>query len=252
MLFSIALSAFTGVVFGLVPALRATRLGLTGALKERSVAGQSRRFGLRNLLVVAQVAICMVLLVCSGLFLRSLYSAGNIDTGFTHRNLLLMAFDPSLNRYTPAETRRLVDRILERGRAVPGVEAVSLGDSVPLNIEGTQNSCPRAASASRRRDPRRHLLRRAAYFETFGIRMLDGEDFRPGGSSDDIVIVNQARRTRPFRTRTPSGGASISWQEGANRRPGSDHQVPHHRRRSSSMPLLPDGTGPGVTTPSPA
>ena len=62
---------------------------------------------------LAQVAICMVLLVCSGLFLRSLNSAGNIDTGFAHRNLLLMAFDPSLNRYSPAETRRLLDRISE-------------------------------------------------------------------------------------------------------------------------------------------
>ena len=82
MLFCIGLSALTGVIFGLVPALRATRPDLMGALKDEQVSlGQSRRFGLRNLLVVAQVTICMVLLICSGLFLRSLYSARNIDTG---------------------------------------------------------------------------------------------------------------------------------------------------------------------------
>ena len=80
MLFAMALSALTGVVFGLVPALRATRPDLTGALKdERAASDRSRRFGLRNLLVVAQVAICMVLLICSGLFLRSLSSARNIE-----------------------------------------------------------------------------------------------------------------------------------------------------------------------------
>ena len=121
------------MIFGLVPALRATRPDLTGALKDERVSfGQSRRFGLRNLLVVAQVAICMVLLICSGLFLRSLYSAGNIDLGFAHRNVLMMAFDPSLNRYAPGETRRVVEAILESARAIPGVESASLGNSVPL------------------------------------------------------------------------------------------------------------------------
>ncbi len=209
MLFSIALSAFTGVVFGLVPALRATRPNLTGALKDERVSiGQSRRFGLRNLLVVAQVAICMVLLVCSGLFLRSLYSAGNIDTGFANRNLLLMAFDPSLNRYKPAETRRLVDRILEAARAVPGVEAASLGDSVPLNIEGTQNSfTPEGRIADGERGAIRADIYSVAphYFDTFGIRMLDGEDFRAGANSEDIVIVNQAASDKAFPNQNPIG-----------------------------------------------
>ena len=102
MLFCIALSTLTGVVFGLVPALRATRPDLTGALKdERVSSGDRGGFGLRNLLVVAQVTICMVLLICSCLFLRSLYSARNIDPGFAHRNVLMLAFDPSLNRYSP-------------------------------------------------------------------------------------------------------------------------------------------------------
>src|SRR6185369_2299532 len=127
MLFSVALATITGVAFGLVPALRATRQDLTGALKdERVTLGQSRRLGLRNLLVVGQVAICMVLLICSGLFVRSLYSAGNIDLGFTHRNLLMMAFDPSLNRYPPEETRRLVNAIVDRTSALAGVESVAL------------------------------------------------------------------------------------------------------------------------------
>ena len=73
MLFSIALATITGIAFGLVPALRATRQDLTGALKdERVTIGQSRRLGVRTLLVVGHVDICMVLLICSSLFVRSL------------------------------------------------------------------------------------------------------------------------------------------------------------------------------------
>ena len=128
--------------------------------------------------------------------------------GFTHRNLLLMAFDPSLNRYAPAETRRLVDRILEAARAVPGVEAASLGDSVPLNIEGTQNSfTPEGHVADGEKGSIRADIYSVApqYFETFGIRMLDGEDFRPGGSPDDIVIVNQAASDKAFPNQNPIG-----------------------------------------------
>ena len=209
MLFCMALSALTGVVFGLVPALRATRPNLTGALKdERASLGQSRRFGLRNLLVVAQVAICMVLLVCSGLFLRSLYSARNIDTGIAHRNLLLMAFDPSLNRYSPSETRRTVDAILEGARALPGVESASLSSGVPLNMEGTQNAfVPVDRIAGDEKNPILADIYSIAprFFETFGIRMIDGEDFRPGVPSEDIAIVNQALADKAFPKRNPIG-----------------------------------------------
>jgi putative ABC transport system permease protein len=207
MLFSIALATFTGVAFGLVPALRATRQDLTGALKDERVSiGQSRRLGLRNLLVVAQVAICMVLLICSSLFVRSLYSAGNIDLGFAHRNMLMMAFDPSLNRYAPDETRRVADAILENARAIPGVESASLGNSVPLNLEGTQNSFV-PGSADKQATPVRADIYSVApqFFDTFGIRVIDGEDFRAGVPADDIVIVNQAAAEKAFPQQNPVG-----------------------------------------------
>ena len=207
MLFSIALATITGIAFGLVPALRATRQDLTGALKDERVSiGQSRRLGLRNLLVVAQVAICMVLLICSSLFVRSLYSAGNIDLGFAHRNVLMMAFDPSLNRYAPGETRRVVDAILENARAIPGVESASLGNSVPLNLEGTQNSFV-PGLADKQATPVRADIYSVApqFFDTFGIRMIDGEDFRPGVAADDIVIVNQAAADKAFPQQNPVG-----------------------------------------------
>jgi predicted permease len=204
MIFSMALAVLTGVVFGLVPALRATRPDLTGALKdERASIGHRRRFGLRNLLVVAQVAICMVLLLGSGLFLRSFHSAGNIDIGLAHRNVLMLAFDPSLNRYSPDETRRVVEEILTRAGSIPGVESVSLTSSAPLTLEGTQNGF----SAGDQDKPMIADIYSVSpgFFETFGIRMIEGEDFRPGASSDDIAIVNQALADRAFPKQNPIG-----------------------------------------------
>jgi predicted permease len=209
MLFAMALAATTGVVFGLAPALRATHPNLTGALKDERVSiVHLRRFGLRNLLVVAQVAICMVLLVCSGLFLRSLSSARSIDTGLAHRNVLLTAFDPSLNRYSPEQTRHVLNAILGTISALPWVQSASLTSSAPLNLEGTRNSF----TAGFQKIPLLADIYSVSprFFETFGIRMIDGEDFRPGAPSGDIVIVNQALAGKAFPGENPIG-RSISY-----------------------------------------
>jgi len=118
LLFCTALAMVTGVVFGLVPALRATRPDLVGGLKDDGGRfGGSRRFGLRNILVIAQVGICMVLLVCSGLFLRSLDSARDMDTGMANRNLLLVSFDPGLNRCGSCTHAARLDGVLSSATA---------------------------------------------------------------------------------------------------------------------------------------
>lgn len=208
LLFSIALSVLTGVVFGLVPALRATRPDLTGALKGGGEPlAHLRRFGLRNLLVVAQVAICMVLLISSGLFLRSFDSARNAVLGFSHRNLLLLEFDPSLNRYTASDARRVTGEILNGVRATPGVESASLADSVPLNLEGTQNAFTREDQAAGGETRIRADIYSVAplFFDTLGIRLLSGEDFRPGNPSGDIAILNQTAAAKAFPGENPIG-----------------------------------------------
>ena len=201
LLFCVALSILTGVVFGLVPALRATKPDLISPIKQpQSLAAASRRFGLRGLLVMSQVAMCMVLLVCAGLFLRSLHAAADIDVGFTQRNLLLMAFDPGLNRYTPAQTRRVLDAMIDSIGAMPGVESVSLTNSVPLSLEGTQNGF---VADDKIGQPKSSMIAdiyavAPGFFDTFGIRFLGGVDFRHGDAVDDIVIVNQALVDKAF------------------------------------------------------
>jgi predicted permease len=203
-LFCIALSLLTGVAFGLAPALRATRPDLVSALKERRTNGTTgRRVTLRDALVVGQVTVCTVLLICCGLFLRSLQAARNIDPGFAHRNVLLLAFDPGLNGYRPERVRALLDAVTDRVAALPGVQAVALTSSVPLNMEGTQNAfVPAEGEDSVSADIYSVSPR---FFETLGIPFLSGEDFRPGGAGEDIVVVNQAVADKAYGGENPTG-----------------------------------------------
>ena len=118
--FTVALSLLTAMLFGLAPALRAARPDLVGALKnESSALGRVRRFGMRNTLVVAQVALSMVLLATASLFLRSLGNASSIDIGFKADNVLLMTVDPKLHNYTREKTVQFLAQLRERVSALP-------------------------------------------------------------------------------------------------------------------------------------
>ena len=204
-LFCIALSAITGLVFGLVPALRATRRDLVCSLKDRQggKSASQRGLGLRDGLVVAQVTVCTLLLICSGLFLRSLQSARSIHPGFSHRNVLLLSLDPAMNGYSRETTRLLIERVLEGTSMLPGVEAASLTSSVPLNMEGTQNGFTP--------EPGKDIMVADIYsvtpgfFATLGIRFIGGEDFRPGVPAEDIAIANQALASKAFGGENPVG-----------------------------------------------
>src|SRR6185295_9290180 len=114
-----------GVVFGIAPALRATRAEVSGALKENSRSVAASRSVLGRSLVVAQVAISLVLLVGAGLFLRTLQNLRQVDVGFNPRNVLLFRVNPALNRYDSRKASLLYDQIGERLRAVGGVRSVS-------------------------------------------------------------------------------------------------------------------------------
>jgi predicted permease len=209
LLFCAVLSTVTGVIFGLAPALRATSPNLTSGLKNEPVQfGRSRRFGLRNALMAGQVAICMVLLICSGLFLRSFSKAARLDTGMANRNILLAGFDPGLNGHDAVEARRLLQASLTRAEAIPGVDAVTITSSVPLSAGGTQNAFTpeerigEGASGSMTADI---YLVGPRFFETFGIPLLAGDDFRPGAPAADIAIVNQALAEKAFAGQNPVG-----------------------------------------------
>ncbi len=185
--FTAALAIFTGLVFGLAPALRATRTDVVTALKDdSSTRGALRRFGMRNILVVVQVALSLVLLVSAGLFLRSLQNAANIDLGMRPEKVAVLAVDPKLHNYSAEKSRQFLSELRRRTAALPGVASMSFVDILPLSIAGTSYQ----VSADNREINTDVYRVGSRYFETIGLKLL-GRDFRTGAAGDDAVILNE-------------------------------------------------------------
>ncbi len=135
LIFTLLVSLVTGILFGLAPALAASKPDVVPALKAGmpGSVGLSHKSRTRNLFVVAQVAVSLVLLVAAGLFLRSLQNAGAIDIGFQPENVQLVSFDLRTQGYDEAKGREFYRQLVERAAAIPGVEALSLASMIPLN-----------------------------------------------------------------------------------------------------------------------
>jgi len=206
--FTAGLSILTGVLFGLTPALRATRPDLVAALKnESTIFGRLRGFGLRNTLVVAQVAMSLVLLASAGLFLRSLQNASSIDIGMKPGNILIMAFDPKLHNYSREKTRQFVSQLRERVAALPGVRSVSFVDTLPLSIGGSSYDFKMAGG----KNGAEHGVNAdvysvgSGYFETMGIPLLRGRDFNRQSDDEHVAIVNETMARNAFGNADPLG-----------------------------------------------
>jgi predicted permease len=209
LLFCGVLSIATGVAFGLVPALRATRTGLVTDLKGAPVdRAAGYRVGLRNGLVVTQVAICTILLVSMGLFLRSLQASRDADIGLTNRNLLLMAFDPGIDRQSDVESKELLRNILESAQTVAGVQSATLTSAVPLTLIVSNSNFVAAENA---KNPQARRVRTdiygvgPAFFATMGIPIVSGEEFRFGEASGRSAIINEAFARAAFPDGSPIG-----------------------------------------------
>jgi predicted permease len=201
--YMLLLSILTSLFFGLVPARVATKHNLVSALKDESIGGR-RRFALRTLLVVAQVALSLVLLVCAGLFIRSLRNAQAIDLGFDTRHGLVMTIDLGMLLYSEERVRQFQEQLVERLNNVPGVSGVTLADFFPL-VGGQWRAAPIAIEGQpppANGQPMAAIQRvDSRYFETMGIPLLSGRSFTAAdtASSERLVIVNQtlARRYWP-------------------------------------------------------
>ncbi len=203
-LFTAALAVATGIAFGLAPALRATRTDLVSALKNESRAlGPGRRFGIRNILVLVQVSLSLVLLVEAGLFLRSLQNASSVDLGMRTNGILMMAVDPKLHHYSPEKSRQFVAQVRERVSALPGVTAVTFVDSIPLSIGGTsfgfkQRGGKEETSAD-------VYTVGAGYFNALGIPVLRGRDFDLRRDTAAALIINEEMARKMFPGQDPLG-----------------------------------------------
>jgi predicted permease len=196
LLYSFALSLISGLLLGLAPAWAAARPLLANALKgEDALARPGRRFTLRNLLVVAQIAMSVVLLCATGLFLRSLQSASTIDIGFRSDNMLMMSFDPSVHGYSPGRSVNFMNQLQDRVSALPGVVSAVVTDTAPLSGGSRADGfripgSPDVASSWITADL---FMASPGYFDTLGIPRIAGPDFgSETANSARVAIVNQA------------------------------------------------------------
>ena len=196
LLYSFALSLLSGILLGLAPAWAAARPLLANALKgEDALARPGRRFTLRNCLVVAQIAMSVILLCATGLFLRSLQSASTMSIGFRTDNMLMMSFDPSVHGYSPERSVNFMRQLQTRVAALPGVVSAVVTDTAPLSGGNRSDGfripgSPDVASSYIDADM---FVATHGYFDTLGIPLIAGTDFGTESvTSPRVAIVNQA------------------------------------------------------------
>lgn len=197
LVFTLLISLVTGVVFGLLPAWQATRTDLIPALKDEAGRGVLRRAWLRNALVVAQVALSLVLLAGAGLIVRSLQQVQMLGPGFDIEHTVTASVDLTLQGYNRAQAKAFQKQLLARIETIPGVRAASLVSSLPLNLDRSTSGIYAEGQPFTRRADLPQILTNEIwprYFETMGIPLLAGRDFRLQDDNEQVrpVIVNEA------------------------------------------------------------
>ena len=192
------LSAVTGVLFGLAPALAATRSDIASALKSGGDTRGFRWFSTRNLLVLQQVAGSLALLLMTGLIILGFQRSANVDLGFDTSNLYSMSLDPVRDGYSAEQAREFFEKLPAKVEQMDGVVAVSLTQSAPLNLFGgqsivatKQDFLEEAAGLRVRPTKIEHVGK--GYFETIGIPLVAGRGFRTSDERGEarVVVVNE-------------------------------------------------------------
>ena len=206
--FTLAVTVVTALIFGVAPAWQATRPDLIPALKGEAPAGESRS-RVRGGLVVAQMALSIILLICSGLFLVNLKSATNVDKGFVSDHRLVASLDPSLQGYTPANTRQFYDRLAERLRGNAGVTAVGYTDALPLGLGESDRGVEIPGYVPAKNENMSMYYARATpgYFEAMGMPLVSGRAFttQDDSASVPVMVINEAFAKRFWRGQSALG-----------------------------------------------
>jgi putative ABC transport system permease protein len=233
--FAMVLSIATGLVFGLAPALSATKPDLSSAMKEggRGSSGEGGRRRLRSALVIVEVALAFILLAGGGLLVRSFFEMMNVALGFDPTNVLTLRLPVANTRFaTPAEIAAHTREIIARIEAVPGVRGAAATDSLPL--EGFNNGMPfliagRDVVDRANRQSCGFKMVQASYFQVLGIRVIKGRGLteRDVKGTQPVAVINQTMVNRFFKDQEPIGqrlliqdiipgspalGPEISWE----------------------------------------
>jgi macrolide transport system ATP-binding/permease protein len=196
LIFSLTVSILTGAVFGLVPALQATRPSLVTALKDTAAQGGGSRTRLRSGLVVAQIALSLVLLIGAGLVVRTLRQLQTMDPGFDSRNALTLSFDLGLQGYDQTRGEQFYQQLVERVQSLPGVRSVAMTNYLPLSLNyNSSNVFVEGQPAERGANAPTAMVGSAGpkYFETMRTPLLQGREFteQDKQKSERVAIVNE-------------------------------------------------------------
>ncbi len=207
--FTSGVAILTCILFGLTPALRATRTPPGAAMKAsgRGLTADRERFGLRRVLVISQVALSLVLLIGALLFVGSLRNLMTVDAGFRQDGLLIAGIDISRLNYPTARRGVFYRELLDRLRSTPGVERAASVNIVPISGSGWNDSIEITGETTQERRVPWFNRISAGYFQTMGTPLLAGRDFddRDNTSSPEVAIVNQEFSTKFLGGKNPIG-----------------------------------------------
>ena len=215
LVFTFSVATMTGIVFGLVPSLKASRVNLTQSLKEgsRSVVGSASQ-RLRSLIVAAEIALSLVLLIGAGLLMRSFFSLTRVDPGFDSRNVLTLKMTVPRSKYkSGAAMATFYQQLLEKIKALPGVESAAGISQLPLSedywggtltFEGVTANAERANLASFEVDQR---VITPDYFTTMKTPLLEGRFFTPQDTrgKQNVAIIDETLARRLWPDASPIG-----------------------------------------------
>ena len=197
LLATMVISLLTGVIFGILPALRASGEAPIAVLKEDtgSASGGMRKARLASALVVAQISLSLLLLVCAGLFIRSFMSAQQINPGFNPHNVLIATYDLFTGGYSEASGVEFDRQLVAKLEAQPGIQSVALSSRVPLGFGGGSTAVNPEGYVSQANESMETQVAIVTpnYFQTLQIPLVKGRDFTPQDtkSSQRVVIVSE-------------------------------------------------------------
>jgi predicted permease len=268
LIFAVGVSLVTGVIFGLAPALQASSPRTINALKEEGRSGSgSRTTGrLRNALVVAQLAVCLVLLVGATLFLRSFIAAQALSPGFDAERLVTASMDMFPSGYTGERNREFQRRAIEAIEALPGIESAAFGSRIPLGF-GSNSSTSVGIDGYVPRENEEIVINYSTigsgYFKTMGVPIRAGREYNDTDTleSPRTVVINEAMARRYWpegkalggRVRFGPNAAEVigivadTKYNSINERPLAQLFLPMSRNEVSTLRLFARATG----TPAP-
>jgi predicted permease len=197
LLATMVISVLTGVIFGILPALRASNEAPIAVLKEDtgSASGGMRKARLASALVVAQISLSLLLLICAGLFIRSFMSAQQINPGFNPHNVLIASYDLFTSGYSDASGTEFDRQLQAKLEALPGIQSVTISNRVPLGFGGGSTAVNPVGYVPQANESMETQVAMITpnYFHTMQIPLVEGRDFTPqdAKSSQRVVIVSQ-------------------------------------------------------------